>query len=46
MVICVFVMEHRRPVEIGEAEFLCAHPLEAYTRKLPSATPELPASVA
>jgi ABC-type glutathione transport system ATPase component len=38
----IAVMEHGRLVEIGEAESLCAHPREDYTRKLLAATPELP----
>ncbi len=42
----IAVMEHGRLVEIGEAESLCAHPREDYTRKLLAATPELPTSVA
>jgi ABC-type glutathione transport system ATPase component len=42
----IAVMEHGRLVEIGEAEGLCAHPREAYTRKLLAATPELPTGVA
>jgi ABC-type glutathione transport system ATPase component len=42
----IAVMEHGRLVEIGEAETLCAHPREAYTRKLLAATPELPTGVA
>jgi peptide/nickel transport system ATP-binding protein len=40
----IAVMERGRLVETGEAEALCAHPHEAYTRKLIAATPELPAS--
>jgi peptide/nickel transport system ATP-binding protein len=40
----IAVMEHGRLVEIGEAEALCAHPCEAYTRQLIAATPELPVS--
>jgi ABC-type glutathione transport system ATPase component len=39
----IAVMERGRLVETGEAEQLCAHPREAYTRKLIGATPELPA---
>jgi ABC-type oligopeptide transport system ATPase subunit len=31
-------------VETGEAEALCAHPKEEYTRQLIAATPELPAT--
>jgi ABC-type glutathione transport system ATPase component len=42
----IAVMERGRLVETGEAEQLCAHPRQAYTRKLISATPELPAGVA
>ncbi len=42
----IAVMERGRLVEIGEAEALCAHPSEAYTRQLIAATPELPAGVA
>jgi peptide/nickel transport system ATP-binding protein len=42
----IAVMEHGRLVEIGEAEALCAHPCEAYTRQLIAATPELPVSMA
>ena len=39
----IAVMEHGRLVEMGNAEELCAHPREEYTRKLIAATPELPA---
>ena len=42
----IAVMERGRLVETGEAEALCAHPRQAYTRKLIAATPELPASAA
>jgi ABC-type glutathione transport system ATPase component len=38
----IAVMEHGKLVETGEAEAICAHPREAYTRQLISATPELP----
>ena len=38
----IAVMEGGRLVEIGESEQLCAHPQEAYTRRLIAATPELP----
>jgi len=38
----IAVMERGRLVEIGESEQLCAHPQEAYTRRLLAATPELP----
>ncbi|MGA7342445.1 MAG: ATP-binding cassette domain-containing protein [Terracidiphilus sp.] len=38
----IAVMERGRLVETGEAETLCAHPREAYTRQLIAATPELP----
>jgi ABC-type glutathione transport system ATPase component len=40
----IAVMEHGKLVETGEAEALCAHPREAYTRQLIAATPELPAA--
>ncbi len=36
-------MEHGKLVEAGEAEEICVHPREAYTRQLIAATPELPA---
>jgi ABC-type glutathione transport system ATPase component len=42
----IAVMERGRLVEIGNAEELCAHPREQYTRKLIEATPELPSGVA
>jgi ABC-type microcin C transport system duplicated ATPase subunit YejF len=42
----IAVMERGKLVEIGEAEALCAHPREAYTRQLIAATPELPSSAA
>jgi peptide/nickel transport system ATP-binding protein len=42
----IAVMEQGRLVETGEAETLCAHPQEAYTRQLIQATPELPLAVA
>ena len=38
----IAVMERGRLVETGEAEALCDAPLEAYTRQLLAATPELP----
>ena len=41
----IAVMERGRLIEIGEAESLCAHPREEYTRKLLAATPELPTGV-
>jgi peptide/nickel transport system ATP-binding protein len=42
----IAVMERGRLVETGEAEALCAHPQQAYTRQLLNATPELPAGAA
>lgn len=42
----IAVMEQGRLVEVGEAESLCAHPAEDYTRRLLEATPELPVSAA
>lgn len=42
----IAVMEGGRLVETGEAEALCAHPQEEYTRQLIQATPELPVGVA
>ena len=42
----IAVMERGRLIEIGDAESLCAHPREEYTRKLLAATPELPTGVA
>jgi ABC-type oligopeptide transport system ATPase subunit len=42
----IAVMEHGRLVETGEAEEICAHPRQAYTRQLIAATPELPAGAA
>ena len=42
----IAVMERGRLVETGEAEALCAHPQEAYTRQLIEATPELPVGAA
>jgi ABC-type glutathione transport system ATPase component len=41
----IAVMERGSLVETGEAEELCAHPRESYTRQLLAATPELPASI-
>jgi ABC-type glutathione transport system ATPase component len=41
----IAVMEKGRLVETGEAEALCDHPQESYTRQLLAATPELPGSV-
>ena len=38
----IAVMQSGRLVETGEAEALCAHPQQAYTRQLIEATPELP----
>ena len=38
----IAVMQRGRLVEMGEADELCAHPAEAYTRQLLAATPELP----
>lgn len=38
----IAVMQHGQLIETGEAEELCAHPREGYTRQLLSATPELP----
>lgn len=40
----IAVMQRGRLVETGDAEELCAHPREAYTRQLMAATPELPAA--
>jgi len=37
----IAVMQNGRLIEIGEAEHLCAHPTETYTRQLIAATPEL-----
>jgi peptide/nickel transport system ATP-binding protein len=42
----IAVLEHGHLVETGEAEALCAHPQQAYTRQLIQATPELPLAVA
>jgi peptide/nickel transport system ATP-binding protein len=42
----IAVMERGRLVETGEAEALCAHPRQEYTRQLIAATPELPAAAA
>lgn len=42
----IAVMERGRLVETGEAEQLCTHPRETYTRKLIAATPELPVGAA
>jgi peptide/nickel transport system ATP-binding protein len=42
----IAVMARGRLVETGEAEALCAHPQEAYTRQLIEATPELPVGAA
>jgi ABC-type glutathione transport system ATPase component len=38
----IAVMQRGRLVETGDAEALCAHPAEPYTRQLLAATPELP----
>jgi peptide/nickel transport system ATP-binding protein len=38
----IAVMEHGRLIETGEAEALCSHPQQPYTRQLLAATPELP----
>ncbi|MFP5210019.1 MAG: ATP-binding cassette domain-containing protein [Acidobacteriota bacterium] len=40
----IAVMERGRLVETGEAEALCAHPAQPYTRQLLAATPELPSA--
>lgn len=40
----IAVMQHGRLIESGEAEELCAHPRENYTRQLLASTPELPAA--
>ena len=40
----IAVMQHGRLIETGDAEELCAHPQESYTRQLLAATPELPAA--
>jgi peptide/nickel transport system ATP-binding protein len=37
----IAVMERGKLVESGEAEAICAHPRELYTRQLIAATPEL-----
>ena len=42
----IAVLERGRLVETGEAEALCTHPQQAYTRQLINATPELPAGAA
>ncbi|MGB6974115.1 MAG: ATP-binding cassette domain-containing protein [Terracidiphilus sp.] len=42
----IAVLERGRMVEIGEADALCAHPQQPYTRQLVAATPELPAGAA
>ncbi len=42
----IAVMQSGRLVETGEAEALCANPLEPYTRQLLAATPELPSTEA
>jgi peptide/nickel transport system ATP-binding protein len=42
----IAVMEHGRLVESGEAVALCAGPMQAYTRQLIAATPELPVGAA
>jgi peptide/nickel transport system ATP-binding protein len=42
----IAVMERGRLVESGEAVALCASPLQAYTRQLIAATPELPIGAA
>ncbi|MGC9158415.1 MAG: ATP-binding cassette domain-containing protein [Terracidiphilus sp.] len=38
----IAVLRYGRLVEIGEAEALCAHPRQDYTRQLLAATPQLP----
>jgi ABC-type glutathione transport system ATPase component len=38
----IAVMERGRLIETGEAEALCAHPRQPYTKQLLAATPELP----